>query len=85
MTLEVVPAESKKTYNIVKVITEILDNNYFFEVHKNWARNIVVGFGRINGNSIGIIANQPQILGGALDLNASDKAARFIRFCDEWK
>jgi len=80
--LEIVPADRKKSYDVVKVIFEIVDDHDFFEVHKHWAQNIVVGFARINGNSIGIIANQPRILAGAIDINASDKAARFIRFCD---
>jgi acetyl-CoA carboxylase carboxyltransferase component len=80
--LEIVPTDLRKSYDIVKVISEIVDDHDFFEVHRHWAQNIVVGFARINGNSIGVIANQPRILAGAIDINASDKAARFIRFCD---
>ena len=82
--LEIVSADLKKSYDMVKVISEIVDNHEFFEIHRQWAKNIVVGFARVNGNSIGIIANQPRILAGAIDINASDKAARFIRFCDSF-
>lgn len=80
--LEVVPSDSRKSYDIVKVISEIADHHEFFEVHKRWARNMVVGFARISGMPIGIVANQPKILAGAIDIDASDKAARFIRCCD---
>jgi methylmalonyl-CoA decarboxylase subunit alpha len=64
------------------IVNGLVDDSYFLEVHENWARNIVVGFARLNGRSIGIIANQPRYLAGVLDVDASDKAARFIRFCD---
>jgi methylmalonyl-CoA decarboxylase subunit alpha len=80
--LEIVPVEVKKPYNVVKVIEEIVDDHDFFQVHQHWAQNIVVGFARMHGHPIGIIANQPMVLAGTLDINASDKAARFIRFCD---
>lgn len=80
--LEIVPVEGKKPYNVIKVIEEIVDDHYFFEVQQHWARNIVIGFARILGHPIGVIANQPNVLAGTLDINASDKAARFIRFCD---
>jgi acetyl-CoA carboxylase carboxyltransferase component len=80
--LEIVPVEGKKPYNVVKVIEEIVDDGKFFEVQQHWARNIVIGFARIHGHPIGVIANQPNFLAGTLDINASDKAARFIRFCD---
>ncbi len=80
--LEIVPVEGKRPYNVVKVVEEIVDDHDFFEVHQHWARNIVVGFARIHGHTIGVIANQPMVLAGTLDINASDKAARFIRFCD---
>jgi acetyl-CoA carboxylase carboxyltransferase component len=79
---DLVPAEGKRPYNVVKVIEEIVDDHDFFEVHQHWARNMVVGFARMHGHPVGIIANQPQFLAGTLDINASDKAARFIRFCD---
>jgi acetyl-CoA carboxylase carboxyltransferase component len=80
--LEVVPTDSRKSYDVVKVISEITDHHEFFEVHERWAKNIVVGFARINGISIGIVANQPRVLAGAIDIDASDKAARFVRCCD---
>jgi methylmalonyl-CoA decarboxylase subunit alpha len=80
--LEIVPSDLTKPYDIIEVISEIVDNCDLFEVHKRWAKNMVVGFARINGNAIGIVANQPRILAGAIDIDASDKAARFIRFCD---
>jgi acetyl-CoA carboxylase carboxyltransferase component len=79
---QVVPVDGKRPYNVIKVIEEIVDDNDFFEVHQHWARNMVVGFARIHGHSIGVIANQPMVLAGTLDINASDKAARFVRFCD---
>ena len=78
----IVPDESNKSYDIKKVIAEIVDNAAFLEVHKDFAKNIVVGFARMNGSTVGIVANQPECMAGALDVNASDKAARFIRFCD---
>jgi acetyl-CoA carboxylase carboxyltransferase component len=79
---DLVPAEGKRPYNVVNVIEEIVDDHDFFEVHQHWARNMVVGFARIHGHPIGVIANQPLFLAGTLDINASDKSARFIRFCD---
>ena len=79
---EIVPTDSRKSYDIVKLISEIVDNYDFFEVQKLWARNMVIGFARINGIPIGIVANQPNVLAGTIDINASDKASRFIRFCD---
>lgn len=80
--LEIVPVEGKRPYNVIKVIEEIVDDHNFFEVHQHWAKNMVVGFARIHGHPIGVIANQPLVLAGTMDINASDKAARFIRFCD---
>ena len=80
--LEIVPAEGKRPYNVIKVIEEIVDDHDFFEVHQHWARNMVVGFARLQGHPIGVIANQPMVFAGTIDINASDKAARFIRFCD---
>jgi propionyl-CoA carboxylase beta chain len=79
---DVVPDNQKKVYDIKKVIQKIADKDSFFEVHREFALNIVVGFARLNGRVIGIVANQPYHLGGAIDINASDKAARFVRFCD---
>jgi propionyl-CoA carboxylase beta chain len=78
----VVPAESSQPYDIKDVITRVVDDGYFFEVHEHYAKNIVVGFSRLNGRSVGIVANQPAFLAGVLDINASVKGARFVRFCD---
>jgi propionyl-CoA carboxylase beta chain len=78
----IVPAESNKPYDIKDVITRVVDDGYFFEVQEHFAKNIVVGFSRLNGRSVGIVANQPAILAGVLDINSSLKAARFVRFCD---
>jgi methylmalonyl-CoA carboxyltransferase 12S subunit len=78
----IVPDEPKLPYDVREIITRIVDRGDFLEVHKEFARNVVVGFARLVGRTIGIIANQPQTLAGALDINASDKAARFIRFCN---
>jgi propionyl-CoA carboxylase beta chain len=78
----IVPDDPQKPYDMYKVIEGIVDYESFFEVSKNFASNIIVGFARIDGNVCGIIAQQPSILAGCLDINASVKAARFIRFCD---
>src|SRR5438270_485445 len=77
-----VPAQSNLPYDIKDVIRAVIDDAYFFEVHEHYAKNIVVGFARMNGRSVGIVANQPAILAGTLDINASVKGARFVRFCD---
>lgn len=77
-----VPADPNKSYDMMEIIKGIVDNGEFFEPHKFFARNIIVGFARLNGRTIGIIANQPLVLAGCLDIDASDKATRFIRFCD---
>jgi len=77
-----VPEDRQKPYDIKNVIHAIADNTEFFEVHEHFAKNIVVGFARLDGNTIGIVANQPAFLAGVLDISASVKAARFIRFCD---
>src|SRR6266571_6993927 len=78
----IVPAQSNLPYDIKDVIHAVIDDGYFFEVHEHYAKNIVVGFARLNGRSVGIVANQPSVLAGPLDLNASVKGARFVRFCD---
>ncbi len=78
----IVPEDPKKTYDIKEVIEEVFDKKSFFEVHANYAANAVVGFARLDGNSIGIVANQPKVLAGCLDINSSDKISRFVRFCD---
>ena len=79
---QIVPNDSAKPYNMKEIITRIVDNGEFLEVHKHWATNIIVGFARIAGNVVGIVANNPEEFGGAIDVDAADKAARFIRFCD---
>ena len=79
---EVIPDNPNKPYDVKDVIHSIVDNNEFLEVHRNFAQNIVVGYARFNGISTGIVANQPNYLAGVLDINASRKAARFVRFCD---
>ncbi len=81
-TIDVVPEDRRKSYCIKQIIRGIIDESDFFEVQENYAKNIVIGFARIGGRPIGIIANQPRFLAGVLDVNASDKAARFVRFCD---
>ena len=79
---EVIPLEPSKPYDMREIITRVVDEGYFFEVHRNYAENIVVGFARLNGKTVGIVGNQPLVLAGCLDINASTKAARFVRFCD---
>ena len=78
----VVPADPNVPYDIRDIIEPVCDQQYFFEVQPDFAKNIVVGFGRMAGRTVGFVANQPCVLAGALDIDASDKAARFIRFCD---
>src|SRR4051794_37123498 len=78
----IVPTESNQPYDIKDVIRTVVDDGYFFEVHEHYAMNIVVGFARMNGRSVGIVANQPAILAGVLDIGSSVKGARFVRFCD---
>jgi len=77
-----VPDESSVPYDIKDVIHAVADDGYFFEVQEHYAKNIVVGFARLNGCSVAIVANQPAFLAGTLDINASTKGARFVRFCD---
>ncbi|MDR1728975.1 MAG: acyl-CoA carboxylase subunit beta [Acidobacteriota bacterium] len=79
---DVVPTDTKRGYDVREVITRVIDFGDFLEVQAGYAMNIVVGFARINGRSVGIIANQPIVQAGVLDINSSDKAARFIRFCN---
>jgi propionyl-CoA carboxylase beta chain len=78
----IVPEDPLKPYDIKDVIHAIVDDSYFFEVHEHFAKNIVVGFARLDGRPVGIVANQPAFLAGTLDINASVKGARFVRFCD---
>ena len=77
-----IPSDSKKPYDMKQLIRQIVDEDYFFEVHQHYAQNIIVGFARFDGRSVGIVANQPAILAGCLNIAASIKAARFVRFCD---
>lgn len=79
---EIIPDNASKPYDMYEVIGAIVDNGEFLEVHADFAKNIIVGFARFNGMSVGVVANQPKYLAGVLDINASRKAARFVRFCD---
>jgi len=79
---QIVPTDSAKPYDIRDIVTAIVDDADFFEVQKDFAQNIIIGFCRFNGQTVGVVANQPQVLAGCLDINASIKAARFVRFCD---
>lgn len=79
---DIIPDSPNKPYDMYEVIGAIIDNGEFLEVHKDYAQNIIVGFARFNGQSVGIVANQPKVMAGVLDINASRKAARFVRFCD---
>lgn len=79
---DIIPSDSKKAYDVRDVINSFVDENSFMEVHANFARNIVVGFSRLEGRTIGIVANQSDYMAGSLEINSSDKSARFIRFCD---
>ena len=76
------PDEPQLPYDMHEVVERVVDEGKFLEVHKDFAQNIIVGFSRLGGHSIGIIANQPAVLAGVLDIDASVKAARFVRFCD---
>jgi acetyl-CoA carboxylase carboxyltransferase component len=79
---EIIPSDPKSPYDVRQVIRAVLDESDFFEIQELWAANIVIGFGRIKGEVVGFVANQPLVLAGVLDCDSSDKAARFIRFCD---
>jgi len=78
----VIPDNAKRPYDMKKLMTTVLDNHDFMEVHSGWARNIIIGFGRLAGKTVGLVANNPMWLAGCLDIQASIKAARFVRFCD---
>jgi acetyl-CoA carboxylase carboxyltransferase component len=80
--INLVPDEPRKSYDMKKVILRIVDNGDFMEVHKNFACNLIVGFARMDGHSVGIVAQQPSVYAGVIDVDASDKGARFVRFCD---
>ena len=79
---DIIPDNPNKAYDMYQVIGSIVDDGKFLEVHRSWAKNIIIGFAHMNGRSVGIVANQPKQLAGVLDINASRKAARFVRFCD---
>ncbi len=81
---DIVPSDSKKSYDMRDVINEVVDKNSFFEIHSGYAQNCVVGFSRLNNNVVGIVANQPSVLAGCLDINSSAKISRFVRFCDSF-
>ena len=81
---EIIPDNPMGSYDMKDVIGSIVDNGDFFEIHENYAPNIIVGFARLDGRTVGIIANQPGVLAGCLDIDSSDKATRFIRFCDSF-
>jgi len=79
---EIIPDNANKSYDMYGVIRSIVDDGKFLEVHADYAKNLIVGFARMNGQSVGVVANQPGVLAGVLDVNASRKGARFVRFCD---
>jgi len=79
---EIVPTNPNKSYDVHDVLTRVLDDGVFTEVQPNWAKNILTGYGRVGGRPVGIIANQAKVMAGCLDIDASDKASRFIRHCD---
>ena len=78
----IIPSDSNKPYDMKQIILTVVDDGDFLEVHAAWAPNILVGFGRLEGSTVGIVANQPTHLAGALDIDSSNKASRFVRFCD---
>ncbi|AIF43497.1 acyl-CoA carboxylase subunit beta [Virgibacillus sp. SK37] len=81
---DIVPFNARSPYDVKNVIEQVADKNSFYEIHKHFAKNIVVGFARIKGETVGLVCNQPKYLAGGLDIDSSDKAARFIRFCDSF-
>lgn len=81
---DIVPFDSTRPYDVKRVIEQVVDPDSFYEIHKEFAKNIVVGFARVNGQTVGLVCNQPKYLAGGLDIDSSDKAARFIRFCDSF-
>ncbi|CAM5205016.1 Propionyl-CoA carboxylase beta chain OS=Ureibacillus acetophenoni OX=614649 GN=SAMN05877842_10291 PE=4 SV=1 [Ureibacillus acetophenoni] len=82
--IDCVPIEPTKPYDVRKVVEQVVDEGSFMEVHSEFAKNVVVGFARIAGESVGLVCNQPKALAGGLDIDSSDKAARFIRTCDAY-
>src|SRR5699024_1242063 len=79
---DLVPFEATRPYDVKHDIREVVDEGSFFEIHPEFAKNVVVGFARLKGETVGLVCNQPKYLAGGLDIDSSDKAARFIRFCD---
>ncbi|MEM4734891.1 MAG: carboxyl transferase domain-containing protein [Candidatus Thorarchaeota archaeon] len=79
---EIVPDDPNRPYDMRDVVTRLVDNGEFFEIHEHWAKNMIVGFARFDGRPVGIVGNNPAHLAGTIDINASDKCARFVRFCD---
>lgn len=80
--MDLIPSDSNKPYDIKEIINSVVDNSNFYEVQEHYAQNIVIGYGRMNGETVGFVANQPASFAGVLDINSSTKAARFVRFCD---
>ena len=81
----VIPSDPNKPYDMKLVIESLVDRNEFFEINPDYAKNILVGFGEVEGRTVGIVANQPSVLAGCLDIDASVKGARFVRFCDAFQ
>ena len=82
--LEILPQSSKQPYDMYRIISQVVDNGYLFEIKHGFARNMITGFARLNGHVVGIVANQPMVIAGAIDVDASDKLARFVRICDSY-
>ena len=82
---DIIPENPKKPYNMKEIIKTVLDDNKFFEIHKRYAQNMITGFGRLAGYSVGVVANNPRFLAGCLDIDASMKCSRFVRFCDAFQ
>jgi propionyl-CoA carboxylase beta chain len=80
----IIPDSSNQPYDMVQLVELVADDGEFFQVHEHWARNLIVGFARLDGSVVGIVANQPAVLAGTLDITASEKGARFVRFCDSF-
>ncbi|WP_415954565.1 carboxyl transferase domain-containing protein, partial [Streptomyces sp. KLOTTS4A1] len=80
--LDLVPANGNQPYDMAEVIEELVDDGEYLEVHERWARNVICALARLDGRVVGIVANQPQSLAGVLDIEASEKAARFVQMCD---
>jgi acetyl-CoA carboxylase carboxyltransferase component len=80
----IIPDSPNQAYDMARLVELVMDDGEFFQVHEHWARNLIVGFGRLDGQAIGIVANQPAHLAGTLDIEASEKGARFVRYCDSF-